>query len=91
MIKVKNGKVEFNFSFKAEMEADAVVCLVAIRDEAEKKYGKEAAEALMERIFKSYKEVSVLSEEEEIEEKCEKAMREATLKFLTAILSGGNN
>ena len=88
MIKVKNGKVEFNFSFKAEMEADAVICLVAIRDESEKKYGKEAAEALMERIFKSYKEVSVLSEEE-IEEKCEKAMREATLEFLTAILSGG--
>lgn len=90
MIKVKNGKVEFNFSFKAEMEADAVVCLVAIRDEAEKKYGKEAEEALMERIFKSYKEVSVLSEEE-IEEKCEKAMREATPKFLTAIFSGGKN
>ena len=89
MIKVKNGKVEFNFSFKAEMEADAVVCLVAIRDEAEKKYGKEAAEALMERIFNSYKEVSVLSEEE-IEEKCEK-VREATLKFLTAIFSGGKN
>lgn len=88
MIKVNNGKVEFNFSFKAEMEADAVVCLVAIRDEAEKKYGKEGAEALMERIFKSYKEVSVLSEEE-IEEKCEKAMREVTLKFLTAIFSGG--
>ena len=90
MIKVKNGKVEFNFSFKAEMEADAVICLVAIRDEAEKRYGKEAAEALMERIFKSYKEVSVLSEEE-IEEKCEKAMREAALKFLTAIFSGGKN
>lgn len=90
MIKVKNGEVELNFSFKVEMEADAVICLVAIRDEAEKRYGKEAAEALMERIFERYKEVSVLSEEE-IEEKCEKAMREATLKFLTAIFSGGKN
>lgn len=90
MIKVNKGEVEFNFSFKAEMEADVVICLVEIRDEAEKRYGKEAAEALMERIFKSYKEVSVLSEEE-IEEKFEKAMREATLKFLTAIFSGGKN
>lgn len=90
MIKVDKGVVESKFFCESEMKADAVICLVAIRDEAEKRYGKEAAEALMERIFERYKEVSVLSEEE-IEEKCEKAMREATLKFLTAIFSGGKN
>ena len=64
MIKVDKGVVESKFFCESEMKADAVIALIAIRDEAERREGKEAADKLIEDIFEGYERFSELFDEE---------------------------
>ena len=64
MIKVDKGVVESKFFCESEMKADAVIALIAIRDEAERREGKEAADKLIKDIFEGYERFSELFDEE---------------------------
>lgn len=64
MIKVDKGVVESKFFCESEMKADAVIALIAIHDESERRDGKEAADKLIKDIFEGYERFSELSDEE---------------------------
>lgn len=64
MIKVDKGVVESKFFCESEMRADAVIALIIIHDEAERREGKEAADKLIKEVFEHYEHFSKLSDEE---------------------------
>lgn len=84
MIKVDKGVVESKFFCKSEMKADAVIVLIAIRDEAERREGREAADKLIKDIFEDYERFSKLSDEE-IKKEYDELVLDLALELIKSI------